>query len=77
MAEEVKTEDNNFTIEQLIKENKELKEINQMLSDLVDNYDKELRKMTELLAVNTNNLNKASKIIENYNQSEIRRIDEN
>ena len=63
------------TAEQLIEENKKLKEANQILLDMVDTYDKELNDITDCLKETTNCLNKANKIIENMSRPEIRRID--
>jgi uncharacterized phage infection (PIP) family protein YhgE len=52
------------TMEQLIEENKVLKETNQILSDLVDNYDKELKDTTDVLEKTTDKLKEVTKIIE-------------
>ena len=75
MAEDIISDYENCTIEQLIEENKVLKETNQMLSDIIDSYDQELRNMTDLLEKTTNSLHKATKIIENTNRPEIRKIE--
>ena len=50
-------------MEQLIAENTALKEINQILNDMVDNYDKALTEMTALQRESTKNLNEAVTII--------------
>ena len=75
MAEEIILNGKNYTVEQLVEENRVLKETNQMLSDMVDTYDKELRNMTDMLEKTTDCLNKANEIIENSNRPEVRRID--
>ena len=63
-----------ISVEQLMEENKKLKEANQILLDIVDKYDEELRDITDCLGKTTNCLNKASKIIENMSRPEIRRV---
>ena len=49
--------------EQLISENTVLKKANQILSDVVDEYDKSLTEMTALQRESTNKLNEATEII--------------
>ena len=71
-----KNSDSDLTMEQLLQENKELKEINKMLEDMVDEYDKELNKMTDALEKNTAALKEANQIIENFYSVKIKRIDE-
>jgi uncharacterized membrane protein YdfJ with MMPL/SSD domain len=62
-------------MEQLIEENKALKETNQILSDLVDNYDKALTDMTALQRESTDRLNEATEIIKNIVPTENGQID--
>ena len=70
IPEESISDGKDCTIKQLIKENKTLKETNQMLSDMVDTYDRELKSMTKMLEKQTNSLKKATEIIENTNRPE-------
>jgi len=74
--DQIKSE-TNCTMEQLIEENKKLKEANQILLNIVDTYDKELSDMTDMLKKTTSSLNKANKIIESVSGPEIRRVDGN
>ena len=76
MMDQIKSE-TNCTMEQLIEENKKLKEANQILLNIVDTYDKELSDMTDMLKKTTSSLNKANKIIESVSGPEIRRVDGN
>ncbi|GHV96121.1 hypothetical protein AGMMS50293_24410 [Spirochaetia bacterium] len=58
-------------MEKLIQENATLKEVNQTLSDLVDQYDKALLEMTALQRVSNKELNAAADTIENMQKLEL------
>ena len=76
MSDDKKT-DSDFTMEQLLQEIKELKEINKGWAELVDNYHKELTETTDVLEKTTNALKEAQQTIENFYSVKIERIDEN